>query len=160
MTRTHARASKQKQNQVRKIDFFTSYNPSLTFMTTLIERHLPLLHSDDKLKTLFPTETFNVVYGRNKYLKELLKASLFPIPRRRKCSCVTSCNWWGICKWYMVFSSTFVGTVTSKKYYIRGNFASNSTNVIYLVECINCKYQYVESATSFKQRFQRSLWDC
>ena len=60
----------------------------------------------------------------------------------------------------MVFSSTFVGTVTSKKYYIRGNFASNSTNVIYLVECINCKYQYVGSATSFKQRFQRSLWDC
>ena len=80
MTRTHARASKQKQNQVRKIDFFTSYNPSLTCMNTLIERHLPLLHSDDKLKTLFPTETFNVVYGRNKYLKELLKASLFLIP--------------------------------------------------------------------------------
>ena len=66
MTRTQARASKQKQNQVRKIGFFTSYNPSLTFMNTLIERHLPLLHSDDKLKTLFPTETFNVVYGRNK----------------------------------------------------------------------------------------------
>ena len=60
----------------------------------------------------------------------------------------------------MVFSSTFVGTVTSKKYYVRGDFTSNATNVIYLVECINCKYQYIGSATSLKQRFQRSLWDC
>ena len=92
MTRTRARASKQKRNQVRKIDFFTSYNPSLTCMNTLIEKHLPLLHSHDKLKTLFPAETFNVVYGRNKNLKELLTPSLFPIPRRGKYSCVTSCN--------------------------------------------------------------------
>ena len=53
----------------------------------------------------------------------------------------------------MLFSSIFVCTVTGKKYCIRGNFTCNSTNVIYLVECINCKYQYVGSATSFKQRF-------
>ena len=51
----------------------------------------------------------------------------------------------------MVFSGTFFCTVTGKKYYIRGNSSCNSTNVIYLVECINCKCQYVGSATSFKQ---------
>ena len=34
--------------------------------------------------------------------------------------------------------------------YIRGNFTCNSTNVIYLAECINCKCQYVGSATCFK----------
>ena len=50
--------------------------------------------------------------------------------------------------------TTFVCTVTGKKYYIRGNFACNSANVIYLVECINCKCQCVGSATSFKQRFR------
>ena len=37
---------------------------------------------------------------------------------------------------------------------MRGNFACNCTNVIYLVECINCKCQYVGSATFFKQRFR------
>ena len=36
----------------------------------------------------------------------------------------------------MVFNSTFVSTVTSKKYYIRGNFTCTSTDVIYLVEWI------------------------
>ena len=66
---------------------------------------------------------------------------------------ITSCNTCDICQNYMVFSSTFVCTVTGKKYYIRGNFTCNSTTVIYLVECINCKCQYVGSATSFKQRF-------
>ena len=54
----------------------------------------------------------------------------------------------------MVFSSTFVCTVAGKKYYIRGNFTRNPVNAIYLVECINCKCQYVGSATSFKQRFR------
>ena len=58
-----------------------------------------------------------------------------------------------ICKNYMVFSSTFFCTVTGKKFYIRGNFSCNSTDVIYLVECINCKCQYVGSAFSFKQCF-------
>ena len=80
----------------------------------------------------------------------MLTSSLFPTPRREKYSCVTTCNMCNICKNYMVFSSTFVSTVTGKKYYIRGNFTCNSTNVIYLAECINCKCQYVESATSFK----------
>ena len=107
MTRTQARASKQNPNQVRKINFFTSYNPSLPYMNTLIKMYFPLLHSDDNLKTLFPTETFNVVYRRNKNLKELLTPSLFPIPRREKYSCVSSCNTCNICKNYMVFSSTF-----------------------------------------------------
>ena len=82
MTRTQARASKQKPNQVRKINFFTSYSLSLPCMNTLIKKYLPLLHSDENLKTLFRTETFNVVYRRNKNFKELLTPSFFPIPRR------------------------------------------------------------------------------
>ena len=108
MARTQARASKQKPNQVRKINIFTSYDPSLPCMKTLIKKHLPLLHSDDNLKTLFPTETFNIVYRRNKNIKELLTPSLFPTPRRKKYSCVTKCNTCDICKNYMIFSSTFV----------------------------------------------------
>ena len=90
MTRLQARAFKPKPNPVRKINFFTSYNPSLPCMNSLIRKHLPLLHSDDNLNTLFPKETYNVVYRRNEKLKELLTPSLFPIPRREKYSCVTA----------------------------------------------------------------------
>ena len=89
--------------------------------------------------TLFPTETFNIVCTRNKNLTELLAPSLFPVPKREKYS--------------LLLVVTFVCTATGKKYYIRGNFTCNCTNVIYLVECINCKCQYVGSATSFIGRF-------
>ena len=123
-------------------------------MDTLFKKHFPLLHSDVNLKALFPEEKINVVfYRRNKNLKELLTPSLFPIPRREKYGCVTSYNTRDISENYMVFRSTFVFTVAGKKYYIRGNFTSNSTNVNYLVECINCKSQYVGPATSFKKSF-------
>ena len=54
----------------------------------------------------------------------------------------------------MVFSSTFVCTATGEKHHMRDNFTCNSTNAIYLVECINCKCQYVGSATSLKQCFR------
>ena len=119
-------------------------------MNTFIKKHFPLLHSGGNLKTLFPTETFDVVYSRNKNLKELLAPSLFPTPRREKYSSVTSSNTCDICKTYMIFSSTFLCTITGNKCYIRGNFTCYSTNVIYLVECINRNCQYVGSATSFK----------
>ena len=151
MTRTPARTSTQKPNQVRKINLFTSYDLSLADMNTFIKKHLPLLHSDDHLKTSFPTESFN---RRNKNLKDLLSLSLFTTPRRKKYGCVTSCNTCGNCKNYIVFSSTFVCNVTGKKYFIGDNLTCNSTNGIYLVECINCKCQYVGSAISFKQFFR------
>ena len=126
----------------------------LPSMNTLFKKNLPLLHIDNNLNTLFLTETFKVVYRRNKNLKELLTLSLFPTRRREKNSCVTSCNTCDIRKNYMVFSSTFFWTVTGEKYYIRGNFSCNSTNVNYAVKFINCKCQNVGSATFLKQCFR------
>ena len=41
---------------------------------------------------MLPTETFNIVYRKNKNLKELLTRALFPVSRREKYSCFTSCN--------------------------------------------------------------------
>ena len=45
-------------------------------------------------------------------------------------------------------------TLTSKKYFFKGEVYCNSCNVIYLVECSNCKQQYIGSALNFKQRFR------
>ena len=66
MAKTQARTSKQKPNHVKKINFLTSYNPSLPCMNIHFKKYLHLLHNNDTLKTLFPTETFNVVYMRKK----------------------------------------------------------------------------------------------
>ena len=54
----------------------------------------------------------------------------------------------------MVFENMFTCTVSGKKYFVKGELHCNSCNVIYLVECSNCKQQYIGSALNFKQRFR------
>ena len=53
----------------------------------------------------------------------------------------------------MVSTSGSVSTAAGNNCYIRGNLTCVFSYVIYLVECINYKSQYVGPATSFKQRF-------
>ena len=50
ITRTEARAKRLKNNQVSKIKFLTTYNPSLPKIDGIITKHLSLLYSDDSLK--------------------------------------------------------------------------------------------------------------
>ena len=45
-------------------------------------------------------------------------------------------------------------TVTGKKCFAKGELACNSCNVIYLVECSNCKQQYIGYVVNFKQWFR------
>ena len=139
---------------MRKLNFFTTYNPSLPNMDTLVKKYLPLLHSDENLKELFPASAFNTIYRRNKNLKELLSPSLFPNRKSTKSNSIISCNSCDICNNYMVFENMFTCTVTGKKYFVKGELHCNSCNVIYLVECSNCKQQYIGSALNFKQRFR------
>ena len=49
LSRSEARRPKVKSDQVRKLNFFTTYNPSLPNMDTLVKKYLPLLHSDENL---------------------------------------------------------------------------------------------------------------
>ena len=98
LSRSEVRRPKVKSNQVRKLNFFTTYNPSLPNMDTLVKKYLPLLHSDENLKELFPASAFNTIYRRNKDLKELLSPSLYPNRKSPKSNSIISCNTCDICK--------------------------------------------------------------
>ena len=154
LSRSEARLSKIKANEVRNLNFFTTYNPRLPDVDVLIKRYLPLLHSDENLKQLFPANVFKTIYRRNKNLKELLSPSLYPSKSITKSSSISSCNTCDICKNYMIFESTFTCTVTGRTYFVRGELNCNSCQVIYLIHCTYCKQQYVGSALNFKQRFR------
>ena len=154
ITRTEARAKRPKTNQVSKIKFLTTYNPSLPKIDGIIRKHLSLLHSDDSLKQLFPANIFSTIFKRNKNLKEILAPSKYPDPKNSRQNCITSCYKCDICKNYMVFDRTFKCTVTGKVYYIKGEMNCESTNVIYLITCMKCLEQYVGSAITFKSRFR------
>ena len=57
-------------------NLITQYNPLLLNIKTIIKKHLPVLHSSEMLQ-IFPENTVNVRYRRNKNLKELISPSLF-----------------------------------------------------------------------------------
>ena len=139
LSRSEAQRPKVKSDQVRKLNFSTTYNPSLPNMNTLVKKYLPLLHSDKNLKELFPASAFNTIYRRNKNLKELLSPSLFPNRKSTKSNSIISCNSCDICNNYMIFENMFTCTVTGQKYFVKGELHCNSCNVIYLVEYSNCK---------------------
>ena len=86
--------------------------------------------------------------GEGKILRSYYHLSLSYSQDRK-----TSCNTNNIHKNYMVFDITFFCVVTCMKYHIKGYWTCNFINVICLVECIQCKSQYIRCATSFKQCF-------
>ena len=146
ITRTEARAKRPKNNQVSKIKFLTTYNPSLPKIDGIIRKHLPLLHSDDSLKKLFPANIFSTIFKRNKNLKEILAPSKYPNPKNSRRNSITSCNKCDICKNYMVFDKTLKLTVNIMN--------SGSTNVVYLITCMKCLVQYLGSEIKFKSGFR------
>ena len=154
MQRSEAGRPKAKSNHVENLNFFTTYNPIVPNMVTLVKKHLPILRSDENLKEVFTATVFNTIYRRSKNLKELLSPLLYRNRKSTKRNCIISCNICDICKNHIVFENMFTCTITGKKYFIKGEFHCNSCSVIYLVECSNCKEQYVGSALNFKQQFR------
>ena len=53
----------------------------------------------------------------------------------------------------MIFDNTFICTITTKSFVIRGQLNCESTNVIYLITCSECLEQYLGSAVKIKTRF-------
>ena len=154
ITRTEATAKRPKNNQVSKIKFLTTYNPSLPKIDGLIRKHLSHLHSNDSLKQLFLANIFSAIFERNKNLKEKLAPSKYPKPKNSRQNSITSRNKCDICKTYMVFDRTLKCTVTGKVYYIKGEMNCENTNIIYLITCMKCLEQYVGSAIKFESRFR------
>ena len=115
-------------------------------MDTFVKYYLPLLQNVENLKELFPASGFNTIYRRNKNPKELLSPSLFLNGKSAKSNSIISFNICDISNNYMVFENMFTCAVTGKKYFVKSELHRNSCNVIYLVECSNCKQQYIDSA--------------
>ena len=137
-----------------QIEFLPTYNPSLPEIDGIIRKHLSLLHIDDSLNQLFPANIFSMIFKHSKNLKELLPLSKYPNPKSIRKNSITSCNKCDICKNYMLFHRTFTCTVTGKVYYIKGEMNCESTNIIYLMTCINCLEQYPGSAIKIESRFK------
>ena len=71
ISREGARRPKNN-NFLASCNLITQYNPLLPNIKTIIKKHLPVLHSSHKMLQIFPENTVNFSYRRNKNLKELI----------------------------------------------------------------------------------------
>ena len=133
--------------------FVTTFNPNLPDVGNIIRKHLLVLHSNPKLKELFPRGFVIPAFRRSKNLKELLAPSRFKIAEGQishdnngcfKCDRNT-CN---LCQNFFVESKSFPSFRTGKKYNIHSRLSFDSKNVIYLASCSKCYLQYVGSTTT------------
>ena len=111
-------------------NLITQCNPLLPNINTIIKKHLPVLHSSHKMLQIFPENTVNVTYRRNKNLKELISPSLLPRTIKENYSiekCNRRCD---ICKNFLVLSTEFTCYATKRKYKIRGFLTWNTKNYL------------------------------
>ena len=154
ISREEARRPKNNNNFSASCNLITQYNPLLPNIKTIIKKHLPVLHSSHEMLQIFPENTVNVTYRRNKNLKELISPSLFPRTIKENNCSIEKCNRrCDICKNFLVLSTEFTCHATKRKYKI-GFLICNAKNIIYLIACKCCGKQYIGSATGFKERFR------
>ena len=153
-TRSEARQKQIKQDKVSDLKFITAYNPALPNIHNIIQNNLSILHTDENMKKIFPSKSIKTLYRREKNLKKILSPSLFPAKPKNSESCITSCKKCDICKNYLLTDNKFTCKVTGRLYNVRGNLSCNSSDVIYLISCKNCEYQYIGSAIDFKARLR------
>ena len=136
-------------------NLITQYNPLLPNIKTIIKKHLPVLHSNQNMLKIFPSNTINVTYKRGKNLRELISPSLFPRVHNQHSSfsenCRKRCDIWTD---FLVASAEFTCLATKRKYKGKGILKCTSKDVIYLTSCKCCGKQYIGSAISFKERFR------
>ena len=136
---------------------FSTHNPLLHNLKTIIRNHVPILYSNQQMLDIFPHNTVNVTYKWNNNLREILSPSLFPRTTKQNECFIKECNRkCDICKNPLVVSPEFTCFGTKRKYKIKEILKCDSRNLIYLISCKCCGKQYVGSVTGFKERIDNS----
>ena len=157
----------------KKINFVTTWDPMFPNINQAIKKFQHILEEDDLCKQIFPKDTFRVAYKRgHKNLKELIAPSKISfrdskegiqgkrqyIGKCQKCGeCGKSIRGRkrasGIyCCQVLEESDQFLSRTTGEKYKIRQDISCKSENIIYLVNCKNCRMQGVGSCKGFAKR--------
>ena len=72
LSRAEARKPKTQNNSFSmSCNLITQYNPLLPNLKNILRKHLPILYSDREMLNIFPENSINITYKRNKNLREL-----------------------------------------------------------------------------------------
>ena len=150
LVRSQVLEEKTNNVQTRSPALVTSYSTRLVKCNEILKKHFYLLKSDPKLRNLFEVPP-QVVYRRNRNLK----SSLMNICNRVSVTGCTPCNdkKCFTCK-HIETATELRSTITGYTIKILGNFNCKSANVVYCIECRQCKIQYIgETSQEFHCRF-------
>lgn len=131
------------RDRLNRTPLVTTYHPSLTNLTKMIRRHLPILHTSQRLRKVFPNPPI-VAFRRPRNLRDLLVRAMITTPatssntgsapcNNRRCKCCEE----------IVTCRSFTSKHTGRKYNIRAEITCKSKNLIYLISCRKCGTQYV-----------------
>ena len=140
-----------------KVTFVMPFDPRLPKISSITKRHFDLMKEDPICEEIFK-DGVQMAYKRSKNIKEILcRATLPPIGPRtsnrtlngwKKCNKIV-CN---LCP-YTKNISEFTVTATKELFEIKQKITCTDKNIIYCIECIKCKKQYVgKTKDSFKKR--------
>ena len=144
---------KTRQSNSR-VPLVCEYHPALPPLASFIHKHLPILHSQERLKSVFP-EPPVLAYSRPRNLRDILVTAKFSdksepqtdITGSRPCS--SNCK---TCK-LVDCTNSFKSFRTSRKYPIQQDIHCLSKNLVYLIYCNLCGVQYIgESQNTLRQR--------
>ena len=92
----------------------------------MINKCLPILHTDVDLKEICPRKSITTVFRRQKDLKEMLALSSYPKSGDNQVNVISQCSSCDICKHYLEGEMKFTSKVTGKTYFIKRDLSCNS----------------------------------
>ena len=150
----------QEQQDPKGISLILTYSRFLPNLTAVVCENWNILQTNKNLRELFQEQPITA-FKRNKNLKEIIgstriengKVKKLNIPSRtEKCTpCLSGTR--TLCCNQVLTTNTFMSQQTKRTFNIFFNLNCKSEYVIYLMECILCKKQYVGKAkTAFNLR--------
>lgn len=151
------------QQESAQLTFSTQYSPQFGSITKIIDKYLPMLSSDDNLRSVLNNRV-RYVSKRASTLGSIVSLSLYlsesHTPTRwLNTVCFISCGHTRclVCS-HILKQNTFGSLSTGKTYKMRQFMNCNSKFVVYAINCISCSVQYVGCTTnSFKTRIRKHL---
>ena len=143
-SREEALLPRPQRPALERVPIVVTYCPGLTklIMSSIVRKHLPILHTSDKLRKAIPNPPL-VAYRRPPNLRDLLvraevKTPTPPTPgdnapcSSRRCKTCQLIN----------HTNTFTSNTMGRKYTIRSQFTCKTKNIVYMISCNKCNMQY------------------
>ena len=156
-----------KPKRKDSIPFSVTYNSVLPNIKEIINKHWDILNIDSSFKEIFNSLQLMIAFRKNTSLKQLIGTNtirnnqkfLTPTQTTTAGQCTPCYTSRSLCCQQVLKTTTFTSTQTRETFTIFHQVTCHSNYVIYLLECIMCKIQYVGKSETFNIRLNNHRKD-